>query len=119
MLVNPWKAMRWKKVMLKIKDKIYGCTIFGISFIHEKGLFVSNILLLHNLSHSVPVSEVKHKSEFFKCEVCEKYFKSEDYLANHGTRIYNKCHLCGKMFKNTNIITKHFTLNHWKPKSWR
>ena len=30
-----------------------------------------------------------NKSELLKCEVCEKYFKTEDYLASHGTRIYN------------------------------
>ena len=51
----------------------------------------------------------EHRSELFKCE---KYFKSEDYLASHGTSIYYNCHLCGKKFKTNNILTKHFTLSH-------
>ena len=51
--------------------------------------------------------------------VYEKYFKTEDYLASHGTTIYNQCHLCGKMFKNNNILMKHFMLSHWMPKSRR
>ena len=46
MLVNPGKAMRSNKVMLKIKtqDMIYGCNICGISFMYEEGIFVSNIV---------------------------------------------------------------------------
>ena len=33
---------------------------------------------------------VKHKLKLFKCEVCENYFKTEDYLASHETTIHNK-----------------------------
>ena len=107
MLVNPWEAMRSKEVMLKIKTqyKIYGCNICGISFMYE-GQFVLNIHIYCTICHiqfhdlkSLNHFFFKHKSELFKCEVYEKYFKAEDYLASHGTRTYNKCHLCGKMFK--------------------
>ena len=36
---------------------------------------------------------VKHNFELFKCEVCESYFKPEDYIASHVTTIHNKWYL--------------------------
>ena len=112
MLVNPWKAMISKKIMLKIKtqDKIYGCNICGISFMYEEGCTICHIQFqdLKSLNNVF----FKHKLELVKCEVFKKYFKAEDHLSSHGTRTYKKCHLCGKMFKNNSILTNHFTLSH-------
>ena len=79
--------------------KKYISNIFGNSFMYKEGLFdhVSNnpknctiINIQINDLNSLNQQILKHKLKLFKCEVCENYFKTEDYLASHETTIHNK-----------------------------
>ena len=93
------------KTEKEITSKKYACNICGILFMYEGGLFdhASNIhkdcticdIHFNDLKSPNHHFFVKHMLELFKCEDCENYFKTEDYLASHATTIHNKCHICG------------------------
>ena len=107
---NVGEMMKSKKTKAdkESTSKVYSCNIFGISFMFAKGVFdhVSNIhnnCTICNIQLN-PVKSLNHKCflkrhfELFKCKGCEKYFKTEDYLASHRTTVHNRCYICGEIF---------------------
>ena len=98
-------------------SKLYICNICGNSFMYEEGLFdhVSNNLKNNTISN-IQLNDlnslnqqffVKHWLKLFKCEICEKYIKTEVYLASLETTINNK------LWAQCSRITKPPPTVHW------
>ena len=61
-------------------------------------------------------SEYK-KEKMYKCEICDKEFKNNQYLRQHFNNVHNltgehHCNICQKVFKLQNKLTSHMKIVH-------